>query len=79
MLAAALVIVFQIGIMLTGSYNWFNLLTMLLCLFLFDDQALRRLMPDAFPCARSKRWRHGPDAAPPSLPHLPHSSSCRSE
>ena len=34
MLAAALVIVFQIGIMLTGSYNWFNLLTVLLCLFL---------------------------------------------
>ena len=51
MLAAALVIVFQIGIMLTGSYNWFNLLTMLLCLFLFDDQALRRLMPDGFPAA----------------------------
>jgi predicted DCC family thiol-disulfide oxidoreductase YuxK len=51
MLAAALVIVFQIGIMLTGSYNWFNLLTMLLCLFLFDDRALRRLMPDGFPAA----------------------------
>ena len=46
MLAAALVIVFQIGIMLTGSYNWFNLLTVLLCLFLFDDQALRRVLPN---------------------------------
>ena len=45
MLAAALVIAFQLGIMLTGSYNWFNLLTMLLCLFLFDDQALRRALP----------------------------------
>ncbi len=45
MLAAALVIVFQIGIMLTGSYNWFNLLTVLLCLFLLDDQALRRVVP----------------------------------
>ena len=44
-LAAALVIVFQIGIMLTGSYNWFNLLTVLLCMFLFDDQALRRVLP----------------------------------
>ena len=51
MLAAALIIVFQIGIILTGSYNWFNLLTMLLCLFLFDDQALLRLMPDGFPAA----------------------------
>ena len=47
MLAAALVIAFQIGIMLTGSYNWFNLLTVLLCLFLFDDQALRRVLPSA--------------------------------
>lgn len=51
MLAAALVILFQLGIVLTGSYNWFNLLTMLLCLFLFDDQALRRLMPDDFAAA----------------------------
>ena len=33
--------------MLTGSYNWFNLLTVLLCLFLFDDQALRRVLPSA--------------------------------
>ena len=45
MLAAALIIVFQLGIMLTGSYNWFNLLTVLLCLFLLDDQALRRVLP----------------------------------
>ena len=45
MLAAALVITFQIGIMLTGSYNWFNLLTVLLCLFLFDDKALRCVLP----------------------------------
>jgi hypothetical protein len=45
MLAAALVIAFQVAIMLTGSYNWFNLLTVLLCLFLFDDQALARVLP----------------------------------
>jgi predicted DCC family thiol-disulfide oxidoreductase YuxK len=45
MLAAALVIPFQLCIMLTGSYNWFNLLTVLLCLFLLDDQALRRVLP----------------------------------
>jgi predicted DCC family thiol-disulfide oxidoreductase YuxK len=45
MLAATLVILFQLGIVATGSYNWFNLLTMLLCLFLFDDRALRRIMP----------------------------------
>ncbi len=45
MLAGALVIAFQVGIMLTGSYNWFNLLTVLLCLFLFDDQALAHVLP----------------------------------
>jgi hypothetical protein len=47
MVAAGLVALFQLGIMLTGSYNWFNLLTVLLCLFLLDDQALRQVMPGA--------------------------------
>ncbi len=51
LLAAALVIGFQGLIMLTGSYNWFNLLTVLLCLFLLDDQALRRFMGAAFTAA----------------------------
>ncbi|HEY2446697.1 MAG TPA: lipase maturation factor family protein [Rhizomicrobium sp.] len=35
----------QLGILLTGNYNWFNLQTMLLCLVLFDDAALRRVFP----------------------------------
>jgi predicted DCC family thiol-disulfide oxidoreductase YuxK len=39
------VLAFQFGIVLTGSYNFFNLLTMLMCLFLFDDQALRHIVP----------------------------------
>ena len=30
--------------MLTGNYNFFNLLTILLCVFLFDDAALRRVI-----------------------------------
>jgi predicted DCC family thiol-disulfide oxidoreductase YuxK len=34
-------------ISLTGNYNWFNLQTMLLCLPLFDDAALRRIVPGA--------------------------------
>jgi predicted DCC family thiol-disulfide oxidoreductase YuxK len=51
MLAAALVTLFQILIMLTGSYNWFNLLTILLCLFLLDDQALRRCVGTNFAAA----------------------------
>jgi hypothetical protein len=45
MLAAVLVLAFQAAIVATGNYNWFNLLTMLLCLFLFDDAGLRRLLP----------------------------------
>jgi hypothetical protein len=32
-------------IFLTGNYNFFNLLTMLLCLPLFDDAAVQKLMP----------------------------------
>lgn len=36
----------QFVILLTGNYNWFNLQTMLLCLALFDDVALRRVIPD---------------------------------
>lgn len=43
--AAWAVLLFQLSIMLTGNYNFFNLLTMALCLFLFDDAALRRVVP----------------------------------
>jgi hypothetical protein len=45
MLLAALTAAFQLAIMATGSYNFFNLLTILLCIFLLDDQALRRVLP----------------------------------
>jgi hypothetical protein len=44
-IAARAILLFQLLIMLTGNYNFFNLLTMLLCLFLFDDAALRRVVP----------------------------------
>lgn len=43
--AAWAILAFQVSIMLTGNFNFFNLLTMLLCLFLFDDAALRRTLP----------------------------------
>ena len=39
---------FQSLILLTGNYNFFNLLTMLLCVFLFDDAALRTAIPARF-------------------------------
>jgi hypothetical protein len=43
--AAAGILALQCLIVLTGNYNWFNLQTMLLCLTLFDDAALRRSLP----------------------------------
>lgn len=43
--AAWCFILLQTSIILTGNYNFFNLLTLLLCLFLFDDHDLSRLTP----------------------------------
>jgi predicted DCC family thiol-disulfide oxidoreductase YuxK len=40
---ASVLLIFQSLIFLTGNYTYFNLLTMALCLFLFDDRALSRL------------------------------------
>ena len=39
------ILLLQSCILLTGNYNWFNLQTMLLCLPLIDDAALRRVLP----------------------------------
>ena len=35
----------QVLILLTSNHNFFNLLTIALCLFLFDDRALARVLP----------------------------------
>jgi predicted DCC family thiol-disulfide oxidoreductase YuxK len=43
--AACGILLLQSCILLTGNYNWFNLQTMLLCLLLFDDAALQRILP----------------------------------
>jgi predicted DCC family thiol-disulfide oxidoreductase YuxK len=43
--AACCVLLLQSLIVLTGNYNFFNLLTMAMCVFLFDDAALRRRVP----------------------------------
>ncbi|HUN92934.1 MAG TPA: lipase maturation factor family protein [Burkholderiaceae bacterium] len=45
MLAAAATLAFQALIILTGNFNFFNLLTALLCVFLFDDAALQFALP----------------------------------
>jgi predicted DCC family thiol-disulfide oxidoreductase YuxK len=44
-LAAGLLILLQLMIALTGNYCFFNLLTTALCLLLFDDASLSRLLP----------------------------------
>src|SRR5215468_193760 len=43
--AAFGILLLELCILLTGNYNWFNIQTMWLCLPLFDDAALRRLLP----------------------------------
>jgi predicted DCC family thiol-disulfide oxidoreductase YuxK len=43
--AAFGVLTLQTCILITGNYNWFNLQTMLLCLLLFDDAAVRCILP----------------------------------
>src|SRR6476659_8298800 len=43
--AAFGILLLQGSILITGNYNWFNLQTMLLCLPLFDDAALRTILP----------------------------------
>ncbi len=56
--AACCVLLFQSLIVLTGNYNFFNLLTMLLCIFLFDDAALRRLIPRRLAAWAQRRAPH---------------------
>jgi predicted DCC family thiol-disulfide oxidoreductase YuxK len=55
--AACCVLLLQTLIVLTGNYNFFNLLTMLLCLFLFDDAAVQRLIHRWFD---RRSQRHAP-------------------
>jgi predicted DCC family thiol-disulfide oxidoreductase YuxK len=43
--AAFGILTLQSCILITGNYNWFNLQTMLLCLVLFDDDALKAILP----------------------------------
>jgi predicted DCC family thiol-disulfide oxidoreductase YuxK len=43
--AAFGILLLQSCILITGNYNWFNLQSMLLCLLLFDDAALQKILP----------------------------------
>jgi hypothetical protein len=44
-IAAWATLALQVLIMLSSNHNWFNLLSIALVLFLFDDAALRRVLP----------------------------------
>jgi len=44
-IAAWCFLIIEMCILLTGNYNFFNLLTIFMCLFLFDDAAIKRFMP----------------------------------
>lgn len=57
-LAAAGFVLLQVGILATGNYGFFNLLTILLCLPLLDDAFLAKAVP---------RWRW-PRQPPPHVP-----------
>jgi predicted DCC family thiol-disulfide oxidoreductase YuxK len=56
--AAFSILLLQSCILITGNYNWFNLQTMLLCLPLFDDSAIQKVLPRSFAQLRSI---HGED------------------
>jgi hypothetical protein len=45
LVAAWVTILWQVLIILTSNHNFFNLLTIVLCLFLLDDQAIARVVP----------------------------------
>ncbi|WP_158930829.1 lipase maturation factor family protein [Acidisphaera sp. S103] len=53
--AAIGMLLLETCILLTGNYNWFNLQTMLLCLILFDDAALRNTALRRLPSPREIR------------------------
>ena len=74
--AAWCVLLFQALIMLTGNYNFFNLLTMLMCVFLFDDAALRRWFPPRLASWVRRRAPHR-DARRRRSRRQWHWSSCR--
>jgi len=52
MFGGLLIVLLMAAIAVTGNYNYFNLLAVVLCIPLFDDRALRRLWP----------WRSCPES-----------------
>jgi hypothetical protein len=57
--AAWMTILWQVLIMLTSNHSWFNILTIVLCLFLFDDKAVQHILPQ-----RLQTWLGGQQPSP---------------
>jgi hypothetical protein len=70
MFAAWCFIVLQLAILLTGNYNFFNLLALCLCLFLFDDAALHRALPATMAAGFAARQRVASERTPAALTWL---------
>ncbi len=51
LIAAWVTLSLQVLILLSSNHNWFNFLTISLCLFLFDDKSVRKIVP-----AGVERW-----------------------
>jgi predicted DCC family thiol-disulfide oxidoreductase YuxK len=64
--AAFGILLLQSCILITGNYNWFNLQTMLLCMLLFDDAALRKCLPRRLVRLLSSRFRQ-PSSKPATV------------
>jgi len=55
-IAAWITIGLQLLILFSSNHNWFNFLSIALCLFLFDDKALRRIMPETLQGWLASSW-----------------------
>jgi len=56
-IAVAGFVLLEVVILLTGNYNFFNLLTIVICLSLLDDRALGRSAAQPHPGGAGIRWR----------------------
>ena len=63
LIAAGSFLLLQLAIMLFGSYNFFNLLTIALCVFLLEDHDLRRLLGSRLVARIERRVRPVSEAA----------------
>ena len=61
LLAAVAIVLFELMIIATGNYNFFNLLTMALCILLLDDRSIKPVVPKLLRLSKSiasaTHWR----------------------